>query len=105
MLGMINIARIFTSFFETEEVVKDEKGNVIEDSDGNSEQMSDVKEAIDYGCIAADFPDDMLAIEIMKLGHDPSNLNRSQMIEMLYQKMEEQKPVSETLENKEDENI
>ena len=104
MLSIINLARIFTSFFETTELAEGEQKNMIVNSDGNKETELNLKEAVDYGCIAADFPDDMLSLEIMKLGHDPANLNRKKMIEMLYKKMEEHKPVSEILEIRNAEN-
>jgi len=58
------------------------------------EENVEVINSMDYDCISADFSDDMLSLEMMKFGCDPANLNREQMIEMLYEKMVQQKQKS-----------
>lgn len=103
MIGIEKLVGIFNSFFEKKDVDGNVQDNITAVPDENPGPVPDNKEPIDYGCIDADFPDDMLALEIMKLGYDPANLNRAQMIEMLYERMEQQKPVSEISPNNDSE--
>lgn len=55
-----------------------------------------------YSCLVSDFSDEMLAMETMRLGVDPSNLSRDEMMDIIYQAMELNKPPA--CEDEENEN-
>ncbi|MDD2475662.1 MAG: hypothetical protein PHI32_07105 [Dysgonamonadaceae bacterium] len=64
----------------------------VEDHDEHLEHEDNIDPPIDYSCISSDFTEDMLAMEMMRLGSDPANMSRKQMIEVLYKKMDSNKP-------------
>ena len=61
--------------------------------EGSPETESDVKEEAgleDLQAIASDFSEEMLCREMMRMGKDPSNMNREQMLQMLLDEMRTQ---------------
>lgn len=81
-----------------------EESRSIEGEDNQSVVEESIAPAIDYCCIESDFTNDMLSMEMMRLGHDPANMSRKQMIDTLYEYMESKKPISasENAENDDD---
>lgn len=81
-------------FFKSK-YTKPEKAKV-EFTDPPEKNTEDEKteQQVDYNCIASDFTGNMLVMEMMRLGHDPANMDKKQMIEILYQHMESNKPVA-----------
>ena len=49
-------------------------------------------------CIATDFTDEMLIMEIMRLGHDPCNFTKDQMIKIIFDKMDKNKPLTTSVD-------
>jgi len=87
---------------ETAKLEKDEENtSTIEESpcEENTHNQTAIEDSVDqpvdYNCIASDFTDDMLAMEMMRLGYDPANRDKQQMIEILYTHMDSNKPTVE----------
>lgn len=66
----------------------------VENNDEQLEYEDNINPPVDYSCISSDFTEDMLAMEMMRLGSDPANMSRKQMIEVLYKKMDSNKPLT-----------
>lgn len=60
------------------------------DSNNISGHKAEKTPSINSSVLASDFTDNMLFFEIMKLGMDPANLSREQMLDIVFSKL--QKP-------------
>ncbi len=61
--------------------------------EGHQEKEYDVKEEAgleDLQVIASDFSEEMLCREMMRMGKDPSNMNREQMLHTVLDEMRKQ---------------
>ncbi len=47
-----------------------------------------------YACIATDVTDEGLMMEIMRLGYDPANYNKDQMLKIMFNSMNQNRPVT-----------
>ena len=106
---MKNIKHIFNSFkvafkstvekSHSDEAVDSahKKGRCVENDSNQPDLEKSVDQAMDYSCIESDFTNNMLFTEMMRIGHDPANMSRKQMIEILYKHMNSKKPT--TIEN------
>ena len=65
--------------------------DLVENNDNQVEIEDNIDVPVDYNCISSDFTDNMLATEMMRIGNDPANMSRKQMIEILYKQMEANK--------------
>lgn len=80
------IHKIFFDSNTTQKEVTDSREENIAEEEITVEQTCD--------CIATDFTDEMLMIEIMRLGHDPSNYTKDQMMKIIFDKMDQNKPLA-----------
>jgi hypothetical protein len=64
---------------------KEENSNV---ENKRSESKSSESDKIDLSALASDFTEEMLFMEIMKMGIDPANLSHDQMLEIIFNKLE-----------------
>jgi len=74
---------------------KHQENLCLENNSNESNLEETINQPFDYNCIASDFTDDMLAMEMMRLGYDPANMDKQQMIEILYTHMDSNKPTVE----------
>lgn len=98
MAFFVNTVRVINEIFGSRKV-NDEPIDLNIDS----EQEAELDITPSCECIATDFSDDMLMMEIMRLGLDPSNYTKNQMMEIIFDKMNQSKPTSTQIEEKEQE--
>lgn len=64
--------------------------NITQEDDCSDREIISANES---DCISSDFNDEMLMLEMMKLGYDPSSYTKDQMIEIIFDKMNKNKPL------------
>lgn len=64
---------------------KEEKSNV---QNKNKEDNLNQPNSIDLSALASDFTEEMLFIEVMKMGIDPASLSQDQMLRLIFNKLE-----------------
>lgn len=68
------------------------KKEITDSHEENISEEPSTKKTCD--CIATDFTDEMLMMEIMRLGHDPANYTKDQMMKIIFDKMDQNKPLT-----------